>query len=98
MWEWLKDEKNQKALALIGATLAAVVTAGWQFYVHEQGAGGKVASPPAAASSAPAASAPGSSTSPPSATPTVTRPSRNQQSVQFGDVSGNANVNVIQSQ
>jgi ATP-dependent exoDNAse (exonuclease V) alpha subunit len=33
-WRFLKNEKNQKALAFIGAGIAAVAIAGWQFYTH----------------------------------------------------------------
>jgi Tfp pilus assembly protein PilF len=33
-WRFLKNEKNQKTLAFIGAGIAAVVIGGWQFYTH----------------------------------------------------------------
>ena len=33
-WRFIKDDKNQKTLAFIGAGIAAVVVAGWQAYMH----------------------------------------------------------------
>ena len=42
VWTWLGKPKNRSVLALLGAGLAAIVAAAWQFYLH-------VTPPPAAA-------------------------------------------------
>jgi hypothetical protein len=33
-WSWLSSSKNQKTLAFIGGGLAALLTGGWQAYLH----------------------------------------------------------------
>jgi hypothetical protein len=33
-WDWLKDDANQGALRIIGASFAAIVIAGWAAYLH----------------------------------------------------------------
>jgi hypothetical protein len=35
MWAWLKDEGNQKALALIGGFFAFLWSAGWAVFVYK---------------------------------------------------------------
>lgn len=32
-WEWLRDEQNQGALKVVGASIAAVVLAGWAYFL-----------------------------------------------------------------
>jgi predicted negative regulator of RcsB-dependent stress response len=34
IWNWLSNEKNQKALVIVGGAIAALATAGWQVYQH----------------------------------------------------------------
>ena len=32
MWEWLRDDKNQGALKLLGGAFAAIVIGGWAYF------------------------------------------------------------------
>ena len=34
VWTWLGKPRNRSVLALLGAGLAAIVAAAWQFYLH----------------------------------------------------------------
>ena len=86
LWDSLKDEKNQKVLAMIGAVVAALATAGWQIYGHFN---------PPAPSSPPAASAPQAAASLLPPAPTGTAPG---QKVDIGQIGGNATVDIRQEQ
>ncbi len=45
-WRFIKDDKNQKTLAFIGAGIAAVVVAGWQVYTYFAPSGSPDKPPP----------------------------------------------------
>lgn len=54
VWQWLSVESNQKVLAVLGASLAAVVTAGWAVFTwkHPKPKNDKPAVPPLSTQSA----------------------------------------------